>query len=120
MTSPVRSDLIVYPGADLEQSWRWKAGASLTLATPVSLTGYSAVSAIRYTPGGPVMLDLAPYFTFQANGDTGRIDLAVPGLITATIDAGGIWDLLLVKIGPPADRTLLLSGDVNRLWSVLP
>lgn len=114
MSDPIRADLVIYPGADLEYSWRWKAGATAATSTPVSLANYSVVSKIRDALGGNLLLDLSPYVTLQAGGDTGRIDLAVPGTITATMASDGVWDLLLVRTVAPADRTLLLSGFVSR------
>lgn len=94
-------------GADLRVAFQWNDAAG----NPKSLADYSPKSEVRTAPGGELILDLTPFYAKEPGGQTGRLELDVPGGDTATIDKPGVWDLYLIGGAEPDVR--LIGGDTT-------
>lgn len=113
-------DLHLEQGVSFVRRFIWRAADG----TRQSLAGWRAAAQIRQDPSGRLLLDLAPYLTVVHDapagaGDTGdagdALELNIPGDITRTVDAPGVWDLRLVDAagGEHVRAVVLLRGKVT-------
>lgn len=90
---------------DIQFTWTDDADA------PIPLSGYQAHLQIRDCPGGKILVDVSSAAGHITLNDQGEIDIDIPGELTQSLSANGVWDLLL--IAPGGERTRLVEGKAQ-------